>query len=87
MEIDLDKNANATHEDENGRFCEAACEVDTQGLPFSIKVTAANISDTQASILPVDLLKKKVPRLEKITADMDYKNAFIEHVRSRVFIV
>jgi putative transposase len=54
--------------------------VDTQGLPFSVKVTAANVSDNQAGILAVDLLKEKVPRLEKITADMGYKNAFIEHI-------
>lgn len=54
--------------------------VDTLGLPLSIKVTAANISDNQAGILAVDLLKGKVPRLKKITADMGYKNAFQEHV-------
>lgn len=53
--------------------------VDTLGLPFSIKVTAANISDNQAGILALDLLKGKVPRLKKITADMGYKNAFQEH--------
>ncbi len=54
--------------------------VDTLGLPLSIKVTAANISDNQAGILAVDLLKGKVPRLQKITADMGYKNTFQEHV-------
>jgi putative transposase len=54
--------------------------VDTLGLPFSIKVTAANISDNQAGILAVDLLKGKVPRLQKITADMGYKNTFEEHI-------
>ena len=56
--------------------------VDTLGLPFSIKVTAANISDNQAGIWAVDLLKGKVPRLQKITADMGYKNAFQEHVET-----
>jgi putative transposase len=54
--------------------------VDTLGLPFSIKVTAANISDNQAGILAVDLVKGKVPRLQKITADMGFKNTFQEHV-------
>ncbi len=54
--------------------------VDTLGLPLSIKVTAANISDNQAGILAVDLLKGKVPRLQKITADMGYKNTFQEHI-------
>ena len=33
--------------------------VDSLGLPLSIKVTAANISDNQGSILAVDLLKGK----------------------------
>jgi putative transposase len=42
--------------------------VDTLGLPLAIKVTAANVSDNQAGILAVDLLKGKVPRLKKITA-------------------
>ena len=57
--------------------------VDTLGLPWAIKVTAANISDNQAGILAVDLLQSKVPRLEKITADMGYKNAFIEHINTK----
>ncbi len=56
--------------------------VDTLGLPWSIKVTAANISDNQAGILAVDLLNGKVPRLEKITADMGYKTTFKEHIES-----
>lgn len=56
--------------------------VDTLGLPWSIKVTAANISDNQAGILAVELLNGKVPRLQKITADMGYKVAFKEHVES-----
>ena len=56
--------------------------VDTLGLPLSIKVTAANVSDNQAGILAVDLLKGKVPRLQKITADMGYKNTFVEYVSS-----
>ena len=49
--------------------------VDSLGLPWSIKVTAANISDNQAGILAVDLLAGKVPRLKKITADSGYKVA------------
>ena len=56
--------------------------VDTLGLPWSIKVTAANISDNQVGILAVDLLDGKVPRLQKITADMGYKVAFKEHIES-----
>ena len=39
--------------------------VDTLGLPLSVKITAANVSDNQAGILAVDLLKGKVPRLKK----------------------
>lgn len=54
--------------------------VDTLGLPLAIKVTAANLSDNQAGILAVDLLKGKVPRLQKITSDMGYKNTFQEYV-------
>jgi putative transposase len=50
--------------------------VDSLGLPLSIKVTAANVSDNQAGILTVGLLKEKVPRLIKIAADMDHKNTF-----------
>ena len=52
--------------------------VDTLGLPLSIKLTAANVSDNQAGILAVDLLNGKVPGLQKITADMGYKNTFVE---------
>jgi putative transposase len=54
--------------------------VDTLGLPFSINITAANISDNQAGIEATDLLKGKVPRLKKITADAGYKHAFKEHI-------
>jgi putative transposase len=54
--------------------------VDTLGLPVSITVTAANVSDNQAGIMAVDLLKGKVPRLQKITADMGYKHAFKVHI-------
>jgi transposase len=56
--------------------------VDSLGLPWAIKVTAANISDNQAGILAVNLLDGKVPRLEKITADMGYKMTFKEHIES-----
>ena len=56
--------------------------VDTLGLPWAIKVTAANISDNQAGILAVDLLQKRTPRLEKITADMGYKNTFVNYVNT-----
>jgi putative transposase len=57
--------------------------VDTLGLPHSIIVTAANISDNCAGIAAVDFLRGKVPRLEKITADMGYKNAFKTHVEQQ----
>lgn len=56
--------------------------VDRMGLPFAIKVTAGNISDNQAGILAVGLLREKVPRLVKIAADKGYKNAFCEHVQA-----
>ena len=32
--------------------------------------------------MAVDLLKGKVPRLKKITADMGYKNTFVQYVSS-----
>ena len=59
-----------------GRLCgrKRTILVDSLGLPWSIKVTAANISDNQAGILAVDLLAGKVPRLKKITADSGYKS-------------
>lgn len=54
--------------------------IDTLGLPFSIKVIAAHISDNQATILAIDVLKWKVPRLQKITVDFGYKNTFQEYI-------
>jgi putative transposase len=56
--------------------------VDKLGLPFAIKVTAANVSDNQAGILAVEQLKGKVPRLKKIAVDAGYKNAFRENVET-----
>jgi putative transposase len=56
--------------------------VDTLGLPWSIKVTAANISDNQAGIMAIDSMSGKVPRLKKITADAGYKVAFKEHIET-----
>ena len=56
--------------------------VDTLGLPWSIKVTAANISDNQAGIMAIDSLTGKVPRLKKITADAGYKLAFKKHIET-----
>jgi transposase len=55
--------------------------VDKSGLPFSIKVTAAHISDNQAGISALEQLKGKVPRLQKIAADSGYKGTFITQVR------
>lgn len=54
--------------------------VDKLGLPLAIKVTAANISDNQAGILAINLLKGKVNRLTKIAADNGYKNTFCQYV-------
>lgn len=54
--------------------------VDTIGIPWAVKVTAANISDNQAGILAVDFLKGKVPLLQKITADNGYKTTFVDYV-------
>lgn len=54
--------------------------VDKSGLPFSIKVSAANISDSQAGIRASQQLKGKVSRLKKIAADKGYKNAFCQHM-------
>ncbi len=56
--------------------------VDSLGLHWTVKVTAANISDNQAGILAVDVLNGKVPRLKKITADSGYKITFKEHVET-----
>ena len=55
---------------------------DTLGLPWSIKVTAANVSDNQAGIIAIDSMSGKVPRLKKITADAGYKVAFKEHIET-----
>jgi hypothetical protein len=57
--------------------------VDRLGLPWSIAVTGANISDNEAGRLVVDRLKGKVPRLEVIAADHGYKVSFIEHVEQK----
>jgi putative transposase len=54
--------------------------VDTDGLPFAIKVTAANISDNEAGILAVNKLKGKVSRLKKIVGDQGYKKTFKETI-------
>ena len=62
----------------NGR--KRSIAVDRLGLPWSIAVTAANVSDTEAGRLVVDRLQGKVPRLEVIAADHGYKVSFIEHV-------
>jgi transposase len=56
--------------------------VDTLGLPWSIKVTAANVSDNQAGIMAIDSMCGKIPRLKKITADAGYKLAFKEHIET-----
>ena len=56
--------------------------VDTLGIPWSVKVTAANVSDNQAGILAVNSMKGEVPRLQKITADAGYKTTFVEYINN-----
>jgi putative transposase len=54
--------------------------VDTLGIPWSVKVTVADISDNQGGILAINSLKGKVPSLQKITADGGYKTTFVDYV-------
>ena len=56
--------------------------VDKLGLPISVKVTAANISDNLAGILAIDKLKGKAPHLKKVAADKGYKQVFKEYVET-----
>ncbi len=65
----------------NGRKRNIA--VDRLGLPWSLAVTAGNISDNEAGRLVVDRLKGKVPRLQVIAADHGYKLSFVEHVEEK----
>ncbi len=53
--------------------------VDTLGIPWAVKVSSAGLSDNQAGIQALEVLKGKVPRLQKIIGDQGYKTAFIEH--------
>ena len=62
----------------NGR--KRSIAVDRLGLPWSLAVTGANISDNEAGRLVVDRLKGKVPRLKVLAADHGYKVSFVEHV-------
>lgn len=64
----------------NGRKRNIA--VDRLGLPWSIAVTSANISDNEAGKLVVDRLLGKVPRLAVVAADHGYKVSFVEYVES-----
>ncbi|UHG93755.1 IS5 family transposase [Spirosoma oryzicola] len=52
------------------------------GLPWSLAVTGANVSDNEAGRLVVDRLKGKVARLEVIAADHGYKVSFMEYVKT-----
>jgi putative transposase len=54
--------------------------VDTLGLPWAVKVTAGNVSDSAAGCQLADRLKGKVPRLKKLAADQAYRSTFTEHV-------
>ena len=65
----------------NGR--KRSIVVDRLGLPWSIAVSAANVSDNEAGRLVVDRLRSKVPRLEVIAANHGYKVSFIEHVETQ----
>ena len=65
----------------NGR--KRSITVDRLGLPWSVAVTAANVSDNEAGGLVIDRLRGKVPRLEVIAADHGYKVSFIEHVANQ----
>jgi transposase len=56
--------------------------VDKLGLPFAIKVTAANISDNEAGLAALEQLKGQVPRIKKIAADAGYKNTFVTQAES-----
>ena len=64
----------------NGR--KRSIAVDRLGLPWSLAVTGANISDNEAGRLVVDRLKGKVPRLKVLAADHGYKVSFVEHVEA-----
>jgi putative transposase len=55
--------------------------VDKLGLPFALKVSSANLSDSQAGRLLVEQVKGKVPRLEKIAADGGYKEKFVAYAK------
>ena len=65
----------------NGR--KRSIAVDRLGLPWSIAVTGANISDNEAGQLVVDRLKGKLLRLKVIAADHGYKVSFVEHVEDK----
>jgi putative transposase len=56
--------------------------VDRSGLVFAIKVTAANVSDNESGLAAIALLKGRVPRLKKISADHGYKNTFVSQTES-----
>ena len=60
----------------NGR--KRSIAVDRLWLPWSVAVTATNISDNEAGRLVVDRLKGKVPRLKTIVADHGYKVSFVD---------
>lgn len=67
----------------NGRKRHIA--VDSLGLPWSLIVTAGNVSDSAMSCTLLGRLKGKVPRLKLIAADHGYKASFIDYV-SRGFV-
>jgi putative transposase len=57
--------------------------VDDLGLPWSIYVSAANISDTAAGCELADRMQGKVPTVKKIACDHGYRATFIQHVQQK----
>ncbi|GAB4340083.1 MAG: hypothetical protein OHK0038_19460 [Flammeovirgaceae bacterium] len=46
-------------------------------LPFAIKVTEANLLDNEAGMQAIERLRDKVPCLQKIVVDSEYKDKFV----------
>jgi len=63
----------------NGRKRHLA--VDSLGIPWTIVVTAANLSDSEGGEQLAQRLKGKLIRLKILKADKGYKTGFIEHIQ------
>ncbi len=55
--------------------------VDKLGLPLAIKVTAGDVSDNEAGIQALDLVRGKTSLVEKIAADAGYKEKFVTYAQ------